>query len=329
MSARTRAVRTLCERSLEAGQAHACPQVRGLSVSPPTPESCSIITHPCRLRTVELVCRRFRELSCNAPQLHLTAVALQHNFRSALARARSLAEWLVRRGGPVRLLDISVGLSLRSQDGAAEGDGLDPNAEATDVGDSLELLTETLLAVTYCAAHGALEVGHPCWAAAPFIHCGSISRRVCSLPVNRADRMAADPNALQDLRLQFDFMPAFRFSSAMAAALAGLHRYRWPLMQAGTAVGGLASLHLAARRPRLLPPASTLLQAAPGGQRALRKQLGGRPACRRRLAARHDQPARAAPRRRAAAPRAPPAPATQPDPAAPRRRLSGGACRPA
>lgn len=90
------------------------------------------LTPPCRLRTVELVCRHFHELSCNAPQLHLQAVVLPAHHYAALARIRSLAQWLVRRGGAVERLELTLSIALRRGDEEEdeEWDGLDPDADA-------------------------------------------------------------------------------------------------------------------------------------------------------------------------------------------------------
>lgn len=219
-----------------------------------------ITPQPCRLGSVELVCRRFRDLSRDAPQLHLTAVVLQSHFLSALVRVRSLAEWLIKRGGSVQRLNMQLSVNLRSEGSTAEGDGLDFESEATDRGDQLELLTEALQAVAFCAARGSLS----------------------------------------ELQLCFEYLPAFRFSSATAAALAGLRKFSLTVQGGGipdeqdlfdgllAVVGplhimtGLRELHLKGcplhLKPRLrLPPGLTQLHLGSDVERTfdrLPKQVG-------------------------------------------------------
>ena len=210
---------------------------------------------------MELVCRRFHELSRDAPQLHLTAVVLPHSPSRALVRVRSLAEWLVRRGGPVRSLRMRLGLSLRSGDGAAEGDGFDPDSETTDAGDHQELMTEALQAVTYCAARGALQVRPPgprragaaCQAVRrsagpagrPRLPDGPAASLRC--PEAHRARTPAPWSRPQELSLSFDYMPAFRFSAASAAALGGLRALH--LAASGADPSALLDGHLAVVGP--------------------------------------------------------------------------------
>lgn len=240
-----------------------------LTASPPPLPSAPLPS--CSLRSVELVCRRFHELSRNAPQLHLTAVVMKQHLRTALVRVRSLA------GGQARFqcsqcaavsprrallpaqasrsaLPCRVARAARRQCAApahesqpaprqrgrdAEGDGLPPNTDATESGDQLEQLTETLQAVAFCAGRGGL----------------------------------------QELNLRFDFLPAFRFSAATTAALAGLRSLRLSVSGGGPdgadgllAVVGPLHIMTALRELRLrgeplhlrlglrLPPGLTLLQ---------------------------------------------------------------------